>query len=126
MCAEFGVGFGAEFSIEFDVKIGVNSGAELGIDFSVQIFVDLCVKFGINFSAEFDFGSGTTNSFEAQDVVKIGNMNVPNQVFWEVYEAKMPILMKDSFQAILGVGPPTSAAKFAEFDVQKIHEEVAA
>jgi hypothetical protein len=34
--------------------------------------------------------------------------------------------MKDSFQAILGVGPPTSAAKFAEFDVQKIHEELAA
>jgi len=79
---------------------------------------------GSAFKADHSFGSGTTNSIEASDKMSIGHLQTDKQVFWEVYDANMPILLEDSFQAILGIGPPTSAVKFAEEDVNEVHTEL--
>jgi len=79
---------------------------------------------GSQFKAEHSFGSGTTNSIEAHDKCSIGHLQTEKQVFWEVYDANMPILLEDSFQAILGIGPPTSAVKFAQEDVDEVHTEL--
>eukprot|EP00928_Gymnodinium_smaydae_P071232 TRINITY_DN54875_c0_g1_i1.p1 TRINITY_DN54875_c0_g1~~TRINITY_DN54875_c0_g1_i1.p1 ORF type:complete len:520 (-),score=122.42 TRINITY_DN54875_c0_g1_i1:353-1912(-) len=70
------------------------------------------------------YGSGTTESLEAFDELKVGPLASKQQVFWEVYDANMPILQEDSFASIFGVGPPTSAAKFAEADAEQIHEQL--
>eukprot|EP00928_Gymnodinium_smaydae_P100824 TRINITY_DN998_c0_g1_i2.p1 TRINITY_DN998_c0_g1~~TRINITY_DN998_c0_g1_i2.p1 ORF type:complete len:512 (+),score=107.29 TRINITY_DN998_c0_g1_i2:76-1611(+) len=70
------------------------------------------------------YGSGTTNSVEAVDDLDIGPLSAAGQTFWEVYDANMPILQEDSFASIFGVGPPTSAAKFAEQDAKQIHEQL--
>jgi hypothetical protein len=44
--------------------------------------------------------------------------------FWAVTDADMPILQQDSFQAIFGIGPPSSALKFAEEEAKQIRIEV--
>jgi len=66
--------------------------------------------------AQHSFGSGSTESLEAFDIVRIGSMESKKQVFWEVIKAKMPVLAEASFQAILGVGPPRSAVVMAQED----------
>lgn len=79
---------------------------------------------GSEFKAQHTFGSGTTNSIEAYDQIDIGHFKAEGQVFWEVYDADMSILLEDSFQAILGVGPPSSAIKFAQEDAEEVHDEL--
>lgn len=64
-----------------------------------------------------NFGSGTTSSKAATDHVRIGGVDgieIESQAFWQVTDAKMGIMSDNSFQAILGVGPPDTAAKFAQ------------
>jgi hypothetical protein len=70
------------------------------------------------------FGSGTLFSDEVVDDVTIGEISSRNLSFWAVTDAEMPILQRDSFQAILGLGPPSSALKFAAEDVRPIRQEV--
>merc|ERR1719253_1313014 len=52
------------------------------------------------------YGSGDTYSMEGADVVSIGGIEGREQTFWEVVEARMPILRNAEFQAIIGLGPP--------------------
>jgi len=79
---------------------------------------------GSEFHTEHSFGSGTTNSMEAVDTISIGQYEVAGQNFWEVYDAQMQILEDGAFQAILGMGPPTSAIKFAEEDSKDVRNEL--
>lgn len=61
------------------------------------------------------FGSGDTWSHEASDRVAVGpGLVAQSQSFWEVTDTMMPVLQSATFQAIVGVGPPTSAEKLAE------------
>lgn len=55
------------------------------------------------------FGSGNTYSLLAWDAVELGPFDLERQYFWEVHEAELPVLHHGSFQAIVGVGPPSSA-----------------
>lgn len=75
-------------------------------------------------SAEQNYGSGTTKSFEAYETVKVGPFTASNQVFWKVLDAQMPILNDATFQAILGVGPPSSALKMALDEAAQARAEV--
>eukprot|EP00927_Polykrikos_kofoidii_P014059 TRINITY_DN1612_c1_g1_i1.p1 TRINITY_DN1612_c1_g1~~TRINITY_DN1612_c1_g1_i1.p1 ORF type:complete len:507 (-),score=53.90 TRINITY_DN1612_c1_g1_i1:260-1780(-) len=68
------------------------------------------------------FGSGTVFSEEVADNVTIGQIVSRNFTFWAVTDADMPILQQGSFQAILGLGPPSSALKFAKEEAGKIRE----
>jgi len=77
------------------------------------------------FEATHSFGSGTTYSVEAYDSLKVAGISVAAQQFWDVVDADMYILEDGAFQAILGVGPPLSAVKFAEDDQAEVHKEVA-
>jgi len=61
--------------------------------------------------AEHTFGSGVALSVDAYDTVHVGPFSARNQPFWEVFDAAMPVLEGASFQAIVGVGPPASAAE---------------
>eukprot|EP00928_Gymnodinium_smaydae_P012302 TRINITY_DN14469_c0_g1_i1.p1 TRINITY_DN14469_c0_g1~~TRINITY_DN14469_c0_g1_i1.p1 ORF type:complete len:537 (-),score=41.54 TRINITY_DN14469_c0_g1_i1:174-1703(-) len=70
------------------------------------------------------YGSGETTSTEVSDVLQVGPMISKNQTFWEVHDAKMPILREDSFASIFGVGPPTSVGKFADADAEQAHQDV--
>jgi hypothetical protein len=56
--------------------------------------------------------------------LNIGQFAIPNQSFWEVYDADMFILAEGSFQAIFGVGPPASAVLFAEDNDKQVHKEL--
>lgn len=76
------------------------------------------------FPGSHTFGSGTTKSVEVVDSVQIGSLSIPKQVFWEVKDADMPILSDDSFQVILGVGPPQSVLKFAQKEDGQVHREL--
>lgn len=76
------------------------------------------------FPGTHSFGSGTTYSVEARDKVQIGALHIPTQVFWEVTDADMPILSEDSFQVIMGVGPPSSITKFAQEEALEVHKEL--
>eukprot|EP00927_Polykrikos_kofoidii_P011710 TRINITY_DN14_c0_g2_i8.p1 TRINITY_DN14_c0_g2~~TRINITY_DN14_c0_g2_i8.p1 ORF type:complete len:707 (-),score=84.23 TRINITY_DN14_c0_g2_i8:390-2366(-) len=70
------------------------------------------------------FGSGTLFSVEVADDVTIGQIVSANLSFWAVTDANMPILQQGSFQAILGLGPPSSALKFAEKVMTGIRKEL--
>jgi hypothetical protein len=76
------------------------------------------------FEAEHSFGSGSTNSVEAFDTTEIGGVKVRKQMFWQVYDANMALLLENTFQAILGIGPPASAVEFAREDVEDVHKEL--
>lgn len=77
------------------------------------------------FPMEQTYGSGTTYSLDATDVVSVGDkLSVKKQLFWNVYDADMAILSKDTFAAILGVGPPGSGLKFAKADKESVHKEL--
>jgi len=52
------------------------------------------------------YGSGNCYSRSARDDVSIGQFESYNQSFWEVTEARMPILFNAAFQSIIGLGPP--------------------
>lgn len=54
------------------------------------------------------FGSGDTRSQMGYEDVRLGPLRVQSQYFWEVYEAQLPVLHQGAFQAIVGVGPPTT------------------
>jgi hypothetical protein len=69
------------------------------------------------------FGSGTIFATEAVDEVQIEAMVNPRQSFWAVTDADMDILEEDTFQALLGLGPPSSALTFAEADAALVHDE---
>jgi len=79
----------------------------------------------LDFIGEHSFGSGTTRSNEAFEVVKLGGGKIKSerQHFWEVIDADMAILEDDFFHAILGIGPPRSAEKFARMNADQIHTE---
>lgn len=77
-----------------------------------------------NISAEQSYGSGTTNSDEAYETVRVGPLTSHHQVFWKVLDAQMPILSEASFQAILGVGPPSSSFKMALDEAQQVRQEI--
>jgi len=70
------------------------------------------------------YGSGDTYSWEAKDTVSIGPFDAKNQTFWEVTDARMPILRNAAFQAIIGIGPPETPAADAWTEVQKSLESV--
>jgi cathepsin D len=76
------------------------------------------------FVGSHSYGSGSTTSVETQDQMQIGALKIPTQFFWEVVDANMPILAEDSFQAILGVGPPSSIISFAENEAVEVHKEL--
>merc|ERR1719277_1525981 len=80
----------------------------------------------VDFEAVHSYGSGICYSKKAVDELKIGKFSIPNQSFWEVYDADMYILSEGAFQAIFGVGPPSSAVRFAEDDDAEVHKEVKA
>mmetsp|Transcript_17 Transcript_17/g.55 ORF Transcript_17/g.55 Transcript_17/m.55 type:complete len:490 (-) Transcript_17:394-1863(-) len=71
-----------------------------------------------------NFGSGSTMSLEAYDSLRIGPLVDPNQVFWEVYDADMPILYSGTFQGILGLGPPESSITLAKRDATEAKSEL--
>jgi len=64
------------------------------------------------------FGSGDTQSMLAYEHVSLGPLDVNQQYFWEVYQAQLPIVHAGSFQAIVGVGPPTSVQEGASQQMQ--------
>lgn len=74
--------------------------------------------------AEQAYGSGTTRSLLSWDSVRIGQIDIAEQMFWQVQDAEMPILHHASFQAILGIGPPSSALKVAKDEVMLARQEV--
>eukprot|EP00928_Gymnodinium_smaydae_P100093 TRINITY_DN973_c0_g5_i1.p1 TRINITY_DN973_c0_g5~~TRINITY_DN973_c0_g5_i1.p1 ORF type:complete len:547 (-),score=123.67 TRINITY_DN973_c0_g5_i1:77-1717(-) len=76
------------------------------------------------FEHRHSYGSGTTQSREALDVLAIGPLEAKNQAFWEVYDANMPILREDSFASIFGVGPPATALTFAKKEAKSVHDEL--
>eukprot|EP00448_Togula_jolla_P028552 CAMPEP_0170618794 /NCGR_PEP_ID=MMETSP0224-20130122/27153_1 /TAXON_ID=285029 /ORGANISM="Togula jolla, Strain CCCM 725" /LENGTH=504 /DNA_ID=CAMNT_0010944801 /DNA_START=66 /DNA_END=1580 /DNA_ORIENTATION=- len=109
--------------------------------FDLLVFSSLC-KFGcgnpkflynrtqsLNFEhgqnyQEHSFGSGKTMSYEAYDTVRAGNLWSKRQLFWEVYSADMPILIDLNFQAILGLGPPSSSIEIAVQDAREVKHEL--
>jgi len=70
------------------------------------------------------YGSGDTTSWEARDTVSMGPFDIKNQTFWEVTDARMPILRTAAFQAIIGIGPPETPAADAWTEVQTSLESV--
>jgi len=70
------------------------------------------------------YGSGDTYSTEGTDVVSIGGLEERNQTFWEVMEARMPILRNAEFQAIIGLGPPETPTADAWGEVRRTIENV--
>lgn len=76
------------------------------------------------FQGAHNFGSGSTFDVEVADKVQIGALHIPRQVFWEVVSAEMPILTLNSFQVILGVGPPASIVDYAEKEADDIHQQM--
>lgn len=73
------------------------------------------------------FGSGETMSQLAFERIEVGPLVVSKQYFWEVYHAELPILKQNAFQAILGVGPPSTARRSAyeqAQDAKKIQRQV--
>lgn len=79
----------------------------------------------LQFVSQHSFGSGTTWSDEALERVEIGGLAAGRQHFWEVVEADMPNMQDRPFQALLGLGPPKSALKFAELAAQAARDEEA-
>lgn len=74
--------------------------------------------------AKQSYGSGSTQSREAYDTVGLGCLEVANQVFWEVYEASMPIIEQGSFQGIFGLGPPADNPVMARQELAHVKEEL--
>jgi len=70
------------------------------------------------------FGSGDAWSSESYDTVTSGPAKSEHQVFWEVYDADMPILESGDFQGILGLGPPESSVMIALRDASDVQQEV--
>lgn len=70
------------------------------------------------------YGSGDTYSWEASESVQIANFPSHNQSFWEVVDARMPILRNAAFQAIVGVGPPETPAADAWAEAQRALDSV--
>jgi len=70
------------------------------------------------------FGSGDAWSMESYEKVISGPASSERQVFWEVYEADMPILEEGGLQGILGLGPPESSVLIALKDASDVREEV--
>lgn len=64
------------------------------------------------------FGSGSLKCLDGYDKMEIANYTVTRQDFWEVVEAKMPVLNSASFQAIAGLGPPGQPQKSAQSMMQ--------
>jgi len=64
------------------------------------------------------YGSGDTYSWEAADEVQIGPFPKKKQTFWEVVDARMPILKTANFEAIIGLGPPETPAADSWAEVQ--------
>lgn len=58
------------------------------------------------------FGSGTLWSAEVIDTISIGPVVSRNLSFWAVTSAEMSLLQSDTFQGILGLGPPRTALKY--------------
>jgi len=54
---------------------------------------------------QMNYGSGSTLCDESFEQVSIGPYDSKKQMFWEVIDAQMPILMNAAFEAIIGVGP---------------------
>jgi len=52
------------------------------------------------------YRSGETSSQECYDQVSIGPYPAVEQMFWNVVDARMPILANAAFEAIIGIGPP--------------------
>lgn len=69
------------------------------------------------------YGSGSTTSVESWDTVKVANVEVDRQMFWQVTSANMRALEGASFQAILGVGPPGSAYMIAAEEAEMAKQE---
>lgn len=59
-----------------------------------------------NWTRQHSFGSGECNSRLAWDRLEVGPLAVPNQSFWEVIDADMPILRDGTFEAIVGMSHP--------------------
>jgi len=78
-----------------------------------------------DFQASHTFGSGTTYSIKAYDKLTIAGLAIDVQQFWDVVDADMFILADGSFQAIFGVGPPSSAVSFAKDDQKEVQKELA-
>lgn len=74
--------------------------------------------------AKQSYGSGSTQSREAYDSVALGCLDVESQVFWEVYQANMPIIEQGSFQGIFGLGPPADNPVMAREELQHVKEEL--
>eukprot|EP00928_Gymnodinium_smaydae_P074551 TRINITY_DN57588_c0_g1_i1.p1 TRINITY_DN57588_c0_g1~~TRINITY_DN57588_c0_g1_i1.p1 ORF type:complete len:559 (-),score=128.88 TRINITY_DN57588_c0_g1_i1:75-1751(-) len=71
-----------------------------------------------------NYGSGSVSTLAIYDDFAIGPFRSKNLSLWEVYDSKMAILKEGSFASIFGVGPPTSAPKFAEEDAQDLHKQL--
>jgi len=56
------------------------------------------------------YGSGVAYSEDASDLVSVGPFQPTRQTFWEVQVARMPVLRRAVFEAIIGLGPPEVTA----------------
>jgi len=71
------------------------------------------------------YGSGDVEGDEATDLVSLGPLATTEQTFWQIREAKMPLLQHAKFQSILGAGPPETPAADAWDSVAKIAHSAA-
>lgn len=78
---------------------------------------------GGSLQVKHSFGSGDTWSDEAFDDVSFGPLVAKHQPFWEVVDSDMQVLSMSSFQAIVGIGPPGSAVKLLQQELDSIEEE---
>eukprot|EP00927_Polykrikos_kofoidii_P021332 TRINITY_DN20216_c0_g1_i1.p1 TRINITY_DN20216_c0_g1~~TRINITY_DN20216_c0_g1_i1.p1 ORF type:complete len:526 (+),score=63.61 TRINITY_DN20216_c0_g1_i1:214-1791(+) len=76
----------------------------------------------LHFVTQHSFGSGDTWSEQAVDILELGNYT-RRQHFWNVIDADMPTMRDIRFQALLGLGPPRSALKFAKEAAEEAREE---
>jgi len=68
------------------------------------------------------FGSGTTWSKLAFDDVEVGPLRHERQYFWQVVGAQMPVANSGGFQAIVGVGPPSTPRSDSLGQAQKAEQ----
>lgn len=106
--------------------------------FSLLVFSDKCTVCNVpgaydeeesptfrsdGFQAEQNFGSGSAMGVEAFDSISFDDMQVDQQVFWEVVSADSGF-QEMTFGAILGVGPPRSNVVMCEQELQYIDREL--
>jgi len=129
----------SEYTLEFDIGGQKLQGIPDTGSFDLLVFSRRCMQCGSprsmyddsqsrtyssnGFEAEQTFGSGRTQSVEAFDRVQIGDDVVDKQAFWEVVDADTSF-GDSAFQAIFGVGPPSSALKIARQESQDVAKEV--